>query len=579
MNSQTAELVTDDLPPPRIRENPTSDLLNPVVLRYSCTIIIEYAIEPGDSVRITWAGAEGAGSYTSDPFSVGVLRPLAVGIGGVPLVIFNQGKTVKLSYTVVRGASAPVTSKPLILYVLPVMQSDLPRPFITQASDLGDGSVLDVNALTEFTLRINAWPLLTEGQYFWLRLRGTNADDSAFDELYWSAPGNLVDQEFSKGFYARNYSANLLTGLKDRSLLTLEFMAGLEGSQDVAIAQRFAHRNYIVRTGAPVILLVKDPLGQDIADGRDTEHSSVTVEGSASMDGEVEIFDGQDSQGTARVDRGNWKYQVTGLTEGPHVFTAQALYGNRDVSNPWSINVILQNRRLSIKEAPDNVNLDPLVASQYLTAVLNMLELEPEDLITVTWKAAPGTPAAGSQTTSAVLAGSNRPIEIALRVSLVAFSLGKGVEVTFTYTRGASAPVTSQPFLLNVLTIPAAKFIAPVITEANGTAVLDLKDVTDGATLQFGCWPHIAVGQRIWLDLEGRNASGASHNLSMWTGNNNAVHRSWVLNGYSVMVLYSYLQNLGDGSTLSIRFRVNMDQVADSQTAVVFDTREYTVRA
>ncbi|PAU60035.1 hypothetical protein [Pseudomonas sp. PICF141] len=460
MNSQTAELVTDDLPPPRIRENPTSDLLNPVALRHSCTIIIEYAIEPGDSVRITWAGAEGAGSYTSDPFSVGVLRPLAVGIGGVPLVIFNQGKTVKLSYTVVRGESAPVTSKPLILYVLPVMQSDLPRPFITQASDLGDGSVLDVNALTEFTLRINAWPLLTEGQYFWLRLRGTNADDSAFDELYWSAPGNLVDQEFSKGFYARNYSANLLTGLKDRSLLTLEFMAGLEGSQDVAIAQRFAHRNYIVRTGtpvtppAPVIDSVRDSGNQQIPDAGNTAHSTVTVTGTAMAGEEVELFDGATSKGKVRADFGRWELTVAELAIGPHVFTAVALYGGSEVSNTWTIEVTSQlPLPPTIKEAPDNTNLDPAAAINQLTAVLDY-DMEPGDLVRVMWV---GTPGAGTRTTAPVLAGNIRPREIRLPTSLVDANLGRTVTVTFSFTRGTAPAQVSLPLILNVLGTPAVE--------------------------------------------------------------------------------------------------------------------------
>jgi hypothetical protein len=582
MNGQGTELVTEKLPPPFIRESRALDLLNPLALTHGCRIVMEYAIEPGDRVSVTWAGAPGAGSYTSVFFPVGELRPLEVGIGGIPLVIFNLGRTVTLTYTVIRGDSAPVTSQPLILYVLPIALSELPRPFITQAPGFGTGLVLDVNALTEFTLRINAWPLQTQGQYFWLRLRGTNADDSVFDKLYWSAPGNVVDQKFDKGSYAQDYPADLLKGLKDRSTLTLEFMAGLLGSQDPAVAQRFAHRNYIVSTNGstrPVIDSVKDPLGDDIADGANTEHGSVTVEGTAVAGEQVEIFDGLISKGVATADAGRWKRQVIGLTDGQHELKAKALYGEGEVSRSWTINVMLKERQLSIEESRDNVTLDPLEALQSLTAVLDY-EMEPSDIITVECAAEPGTPAAGSHITNPVLAGNIRPRVIPLPVPLLAFSLGKKLRFTFTYKRGESPPVTSPPFVLDVLTIPSAEFVAPVITQANGTTMLDLKDVTTGATLLFGGWPHKAMGQRIWLDLEGTNTSGGSHNRMLWTGTGNSVHQTWALTGrYSITLAYTYLQHLRDGSKLSIRFRINMDQVANPETAVVFDVREYTVRA
>lgn len=583
MNSQPAELVTADLPPPYIRENRLPGLLDSVEVRYNCRVVMEYPMEPGDRVRVTWAGAPGAGSYTSAFFSVDGLRPLEVGIGGALLVIFNQGMTVALSYTVMRGSAEPVTSQPLILYVLPVTQNDLPRPFITQAPDSGEGLALDVRDLTEFTLRINSWALQTRDQYFWLRLRGVNADGSDFNEVYWRPPDNVVGQSFSKGFYAQNYPAVRLKGLKDRSTLTLMLKAGLQGSQDEALAQKFAHRNYIVRTTAsitpepPKILSVKDPLGQDIANGGNTKYSTATVHGSAKAE-EVEIFNGETPQGTANVVAGSWQHPVNGLIDGQNVLTAIVVDGDGEKSNRWTINVELQDRPLSIKEAPDNLNLDPLAATDSLTAVVD--DLEAGDSVTVTWTAASGTPSAGTHTTNPVIAGATRPLEISLPKSLVAFSVGKKAQITFTYTLGASPPVTSQPFSLNVLAIPSTALIAPVITQANGTDELDLKDVMAGATLTFGGWPHIAIGQRIWLDLEGENASGGSHNLIVWTGARNSVHRNWVTtNGHSITIAYSYLRLLAVGSTLSIRFRVNMDQVPDPATVQPFDVREYIVRA
>jgi len=459
MNGPSAELVTDDLPPPFIRENPASALLNPVALRNSCRIVMEYPTDPSDRVSVTWAGAPGVGSYTSPFFPVGTLRPLEVGIGGVPLAIFNQGQTVTLTYTVTRGTAEPVTSQPLIVYVLPIAQIDFPRPFIPQAPDFGEGLVLDVNNLTEFTLRINAWPLLMRDQPFWLRLRGIKADDSAFNVVYWSPPGNVVGPEFSKGFHAQNYPAAPLKGLKDRSTLTLEFMAGLEGSQDEARAQPFAHRSYIVRTGAPItpvrplIQSVKD-LDQDIIDGGSTAHASVTIEGTAMVGGEVEIFDGLISKGTARADSGRWEFLMVDLGIGRHVFKAVALYGSNEESNTWTINVALPlPLPLTIKEAPDNTNLDPAAARERLTAVLNY-DMVSTDLVRVMWV---GTPGAGTRTTAPVQVGNARPREILLPTTLVTANVGTRVTVTFSYTRGTSAPVVSQPLSLNVLANPAGE--------------------------------------------------------------------------------------------------------------------------
>ncbi len=244
---------------------------------------------------------------------------------------------------------------------------------------------------------------------------------------------------------------------------------------------------------------------------------------------------------------------------------------------PSAVESVIDLPPPSIKENPDNTNLNPVAVKDTLTVIVDYV-MEPDDRISVTWTGAAGTPAEGSYTMGFVEAASTGPREIPLPISLVRFNLSKPVTVTFTYTRGASTPQTSLPRLLNVLTIPADELIASVITQATGTSVLDLKDVLNGGTLRFGSWPHIAVAQRIWLNLEGHNAEGNAHNLTIWTGGRNAVTRGWGSTGsFDAHVLYDYLKELGDGSKLSILFRVNMDGVANLATAVSFPARIYTV--
>ncbi|VVQ04962.1 hypothetical protein [Pseudomonas fluorescens] len=579
MDKLVRALDSSSLPPLSIIESRSDGLLDPEAARYNLTVKIDFDWQAGDSLTITWAGAPGSGSYTSPRIPIGgFTRPFQTHIDNL-LVAFNFEQTVIVTYTVYRGTEPPVTSQPLPLYITRINQLNLPRPFIRQADNDGQGGELNVSDLSEFTLRINAWLLGRRGNPFWLKLKGTNADGSDFEATQWQAPDNVVDDEFNRfGFFEQNFPAAPLQGLQNRSVLSLSFMAGLQGSQDAALAQPFAHRNYIVLKGAPSgprISSVTDPDG-DILDGADTRYTTVTLSGTATD--AVNVFDGTTRLDTVDAVDGNWEYVAADLTGRLHEFTVRLADGSGSASNSWRINVVTQAVSLTIAEAPDNANLDPLRAITTLTALVD-LELQPTDRVSVTVKAADGTPPAGSHTTTPVEAGTTRPIRISLPVPLVAFSIGKIMEVTFTYTRGVSGLMTSQPLRLYVLPILLGELEAPVITQANGTDILDLKDVPSGANLRFGVWPHIAVYQCLWLDLQGESNTGA-HNLRMWVGTTNRVHRAWMTNGsYTALVSANYLRLLKHGSKLIIRFWVNLDQVANFDTATVFQTREYTIRA
>lgn len=572
---------------PSIVEAKGSSQLDPLAARYTLTARLSFPAISGARIRVRWIGAPGTsaeGSVVTAYVDAGATGTKDVSLPS-SVVAFNLGRTVTVIFDLMVGNAPAVSSLPLILNVLPLAQSALPPPIITQASGNGHGNELDLTTLTEFTLFIEGWPLIAVGQYFWVSLIGTLADGGVFNVEYVIAPHPPVDQSFvTHDFFSQTFSTVPLNLLKDGSMLTVELRVALDKSLNKRSAVKFPARKYMVKTGGPIplepeILSVKDSADQDITDGGTTNDTQVKIRGSA-MAGVLEILDGQTVIDTIPVTSGTWEFTVSALTGGLHVFTVRSLNGSGGVSNSRTINVVLLNLELTIAEAPDNGNLDPLAALTRLTAVLDY-NMQANDRIRVIWRAAPGTPAAGSHTTNTVQAGTTiRPRIIQLPVLLTAFSLGKRVAVSFEYDRGTAPPVVSQPLVLNVGTIPADRFVPPVITEANGTTVLSLADVQAGATLLFGIWPLIAAGQRIWLDFEGKNASGASHNLSMWTGPDFAVHRSWVLNGrYSVTVLFSYLKDLAEGSTLSIHFRVNMDQVADPATAVVFAVRQYTIRA
>ncbi|VEF10352.1 Uncharacterised protein [Pseudomonas fluorescens] len=586
MNSPKNTIVIDGLLPPYVLESWTPTLLNPKSARYSLTFACDAVLEPTDRLSAKWQGAPGTppeGTYSSDFVEVGDRRPVVLPIP-YSLAAINQGRTVTLTYQIIRGSSPTVTSLPQILYVLPLAQADLPRVMIVQADEEGRGLDLSVKDLAQFTLRIDAWPLIMQGHFFWARLKGTNADGSVFDQQYWRAPESVVDLDFFRfGFFAQDFPAAVLQGLKDRSVLTVEFSASLDASEEETDAVVFAPRHYIVSTATPPlpdkpeIVSVTDAAGQAIADGGETAHTRVTISGTAMPDEQVEVFDGSDSKGPVRAGSGIWSLCLSELAVGAHSFTAKALYGDGHITDPWAISVKpVVSGQLSIEEAPDNVSLDPLRALTSLTAVLDY-DMRPTDRISVTVTAAEGTPAAGSHTTAPVVAGTTRPRRITLPKALVAYSIGKSMAVNFTYTRDGSLPVALPPLRLDVLPIAMDRLPAPVITQANGTEFLNLSDVQSGATLFFGDWPHIAMYQRLHLVLQGQKVDGP-HDLQFWAGNS-IVPRSWVENGsYSVTIAARYLRQLSENSKLVIRFSVNLDQVPDPEKATVFQTREYTIR-
>ncbi|MFM9383788.1 hypothetical protein [Pseudomonas sp. UV AK001] len=573
MDTRIPALTRDDLPPLEIKES-INGVLVPAAARYSLMVIIDFPWLPGDSITITWAGTSGSGSYTSPRIPIsGFKPPFTTHIDNI-LVAFNLGQTVRVFYTLYRVTELPVESQLLPLYIPPINPLDLPRPVIKEASDEGEGTHLDVGDLTQVTLRIRSWLLSRREQFFWLLLTGVKADGSVWEAWYWQPPENVVGNRFSLGYYEERVPAAPLQGLKNGSVLTMRFWAGLQNSPDLSKAQAFAHRNYIVLTdpvSAPGIERITDPLDREIAQGGDTPFTSATLHGTATE--EVSVFDGQAPLGRAPAIAGEWQFPVTGLTQGRHVFTGQ--YAGGGVSNTWAINV-LENREVRIKESTGNTNLNPAAATAALTFVLDYPS-QPADQVSVSWTAAPGTPAAGSYTSPPVAVGAT-PREISAPVSLVAFSIGKTVEATASYIRGGAPAVQLQPLALSVLPIPSDLLISPVIDEAKGTLELDKRDIVAGANLTFGGWIHMARAQRLELTLMGFTANGAENNRSIWTPDRNSVHQAWVTNlGYTFRLPADYLLSLGVGTLLSIMFSVRTDQVVNSTAVTVFEPRRYTI--
>lgn len=321
-----------DLEAPQIKEaNGTS--LNPFAAKDSLTAIVDYTgMDIGDDIIVTWSGTPPNGSDTSPRTSVTTLGPQSIPLKNA-VVAFNLGKAVTVSYTVTRSGT-PVHSKELPLTVLVIPQEDpaLGKPLITQAANSGEGPELDVSALAaDATMRIINWPLIALKQYVWLRVEGTNKDESKYDETFLQPPDSQTNQTWiNQGFYEHALPLNDLQNLKDGAGLTMQFKAGLGGSKDVEEAVSFPLRTY---TTSVVPEFIFDP-NDLILNGRLIAFSGATV---------VKWPTGTSKQKTANGGKEPYTYEispkgvamvdthlgiVTSLANGTATLTARDATGN-----------------------------------------------------------------------------------------------------------------------------------------------------------------------------------------------------------------------------------------------------------
>jgi hypothetical protein len=204
--------------------------------------------------------------------------------------------------------------------------------------------------------------------------------------------------------------------------------------------------------------------------------------------------------------------------------------------------------------------------------------LLPSDKLSVIWRGAAGTPLAGSYTSPQRLVSAG--LEIAVPRSVLAYSLGKQVTVTYVVERNGKT-TTSLPLPLNILPLPTSALITPKIVEADANNFLDVIALgSKNATIHALLHTLIEAGQPCWLSLEGKKADGTAHNLPLWNGLPEQVNDTWISQGFwPVALVSSYLKQLGHGTTLTIKFKVSLDKSNNPATATVFPDRPYSIKA
>ncbi|UZE16606.1 hypothetical protein LOY70_22350 [Pseudomonas sp. B21-054] len=373
-NAQTFPLRTYrvraamDLSAPRVKQatgTAPSQQLNPVAAKDALTVVIpEYGFQPGDQVRVTWAGTAGDGSHTTPAQALPPSREIPV---PVEVLAYNLGKPVTVTYTVTRNGETSDPSAALNLAVQTIASGDLQaaRPKIRQAENGGEGSELDLNSISaNVTCRAGVWPLIAPDQDVWLRLKGTKFDGTSPYSLdIWAPPprGPRTSEAWiNQGYYDVSAAYSYLRELKDGSTLTMEFKADFSKTTNEANAQTFPLRTYTVKLEQviPTLESVSDG-NKEILEGGFALSTTLQLAGRANKGQKVEIFDGSGSgavsKGEVTADRllGLWAHVIT-VEEGPRRLYAKALYPVSPVfSNVRNFVVVTLPTIASLKDAND----------------------------------------------------------------------------------------------------------------------------------------------------------------------------------------------------------------------------------
>ncbi|KAE9650142.1 hypothetical protein [Pseudomonas sp. PB106] len=338
-NAKVTGEAAPDLKAPSIKEASGSSL-DPLAALNSLTAVVNSpALRVGDIITATWAGAAGTaagGSHTAPPKTVQVIGAQEIALP-VSVLAFNLGKTVTVSYTVIRSGKT-ISSPPFTLNVQSLPQSVLVKPTIIQAANNGEGAELDVSSLTSATSRMGVWPLMALGQPVWMTATGTNADGSPYRKVIWTPPAATSANWIRDKFASAGIALAELRNLKHGSALSLQFKAGLGGSKVESEAVVFPVRTYAViavEDVKPTIASLKGlPGNVEIPDGSSTFATTVILSGKASNGQIVQVLDGTTDKGRPVVDlaTGIWTLTVTDLSVAEHSFTVKALYGTGQTS-------------------------------------------------------------------------------------------------------------------------------------------------------------------------------------------------------------------------------------------------------
>ncbi|MBC3464224.1 hypothetical protein [Pseudomonas sp. RW10S2] len=226
----------------------------------------------------------------------------------------------------------------------------------------------------------------------------------------------------------------------------------------------------------------------------------------------------------------------------------------------------------SVLQATDD-RLDPIDALNGATVRAQYPAMLPSDTLAADWSGSTATDSWQSDQQPGSLFGY---VDFQAPVSVVAASQGKTVTLRYAVARSGQAARLSLPMLLAVGTLAQSDLPAPVIPQANATTrVLDLNNFTGNAQVKVEPWPLIAVGQRVWIRVDGTLENGSAHTVYLARGEE--VVPEQVTAGLDLVLPRTELEKLSSGSSLTATVSVAFDATSNEGQARVFPNALYTL--
>ena len=207
-------------------------------------------------------------------------------------------------------------------------------------------------------------------------------------------------------------------------------------------------------------------------------------------------------------------------------------------------------RVASVLQANGN-RLDPMQALEGATVRVEYPGMLATDSITVSWSGVTGV---GSPVLASKQGDLKGRVLFDIPATAVGANLGRTVLVTYTVTR-TTGVLHSEVLDLSIATLPASQITNMITVEKESNGKLDVNRAPNGVNIDTRTCPFVAVGQRVWLRLEGQKADGSLHILTLWEAA--TVNTYEVTQGYLRKVApASYLMQLADGSAFKVIFKV-----------------------
>lgn len=222
-------------------------------------------------------------------------------------------------------------------------------------------------------------------------------------------------------------------------------------------------------------------------------------------------------------------------------------------------------------QAPTN-QLDPMNALGGVDIDVTYASMDPTiDTVVLKWI---GTPGDGTSDDLELPGHSSGSVQFHLASTFVANNIDRDVVVLYNVIRyGLTTP--SQILDLKVLNFqdPDKQLPTPQVPQAVND-VLDLMTFTGNPNVTVAPWPHIEVGQRVWLSLIGETTAGVTYTIVLLAG----TPISQVSTGLNEVLPRSEVMKLGHSSKATLVCKVTFDKSSDEFAAVTFPSKVLTIR-